>query len=133
MLDVLLESKAVRTKRMGGTLTSVLVHGAIITGVIALGVRPTYVDARTSDFPESPTIYRIPVQPTPESSRSDASPSRLDHPIPPAHTWPLPRVDHIPPRIPPVHVNATPITHATEFTRRVSTQSGGNDARGLSG
>jgi len=133
MLNVLLESKAVRTKRMGGTLTSVLVHGAIITGVIALGVRPTYVDARTPDFPKEPTIYRIPVQPRPERSRSDARPSRVDHPIPPAHTWTLPRVDDIPPGIPPVDVNATPITDATEFTRRVSTQSGGNDGRGLSG
>ena len=32
MLNVLLESKAPHTRRVGGTLASALVHGAIITG-----------------------------------------------------------------------------------------------------
>ena len=65
MLNVLLESKAVRAKRMGGTLMSVLLHGAIIAGVVALGVRPRPVDARTPDFPNEGPVY-VPVRPRPE-------------------------------------------------------------------
>ena len=38
MLDVLLESKAARTRRLGGTLTSTLVHLAIAAGAVALTV-----------------------------------------------------------------------------------------------
>src|SRR5437764_15085921 len=40
MLNVLLESKAPHTPRVGGTLASTLVHAAIITGAIALTVQP---------------------------------------------------------------------------------------------
>ena len=133
MLNVLLESKAVRTKRMGGTLMSVLVHGAIIAAVIALGVRPTSVDARTPDFPKEPSIYRIPVRPSPERPRGDPRPSQPDQPIAPTHTLTLPSVDDVPAGIPPVDLAATPITDATEFTRGVSSGSGGADNRGPSG
>ena len=133
MFKVLLESKAVRTKRMGGTLMSVLVHGAIITGVIALGVQPRRVDARTPDFTVERTVYRIPVQPRPEASREDARPWDIHRPIPPTRTWTLPRVDHIPPGIPPVDLSAAPITDATEFTRGVATGSEGPGQRGLGG
>jgi len=133
MLNVLLESKAVRTKRMGGTLMSVLVHGAIITGVVALGVRPASVDARTPDFPKGPTIYRIPVQPRTETRTDDRRPTHADRPSAPTHTWILPRVDNVPPGIPPVDLTVAPITDVTEFTRGVSPSSGGTDGRALSG
>ena len=132
MLNVLLESKAVRTKRMGGTLMSVLVHGGIIAAVVTLGVRPTSVDARTPDFPKEPPIYRIPVRP-PDRPRGDPRPSQPYHSIAPTHTWTLPRVDDVPAGIPPVDLTATPITDATEFTRGVSSGSGGADSRGPSG
>ena len=39
MLNVLLESKAQHTRRVGGTLASALVHGAIITGAVLLTVQ----------------------------------------------------------------------------------------------
>lgn len=132
MLNVLLESKAVRTKRMGGTLMSVLVHGGIIAAIVTLGVRPTSVDARTPDFPKEPSIYRIPVRPNTERPRGDPRPSHLDQPIAPTHTWTLPRVDDVPAGIPPVDLTATPITDATEFTRGVSSGTGGADSRGPS-
>ena len=133
MLNVLLESKAVRTKRMGGTLMSVLVHAATITGAVALGVRPASVDARTPDFPKETPIYRIPVQPRPETPRSHARPSEFDRSVLRRRTWTLPRVDDVPPGIPPVDLAGPPITDATEFTRGISTRSGGSEGRGLSG
>ena len=133
MLNVLLESKAARTKRMGGTLTSVLVHGAIIAGLVTLGMRPKPVDARIADFPVDPPIFRVKVEPRPETSRGDPTPSHADRPLAPAPTWTLPRVDSVPPGIPPVDLSAAPITDATEFTRGVSTGSRGTDGRGLGG
>jgi protein TonB len=124
MLNVLLESKAVRTKRMGGTLMSVLLHGAIITGVIALGVQPASVDARTPDFAKEPPIYRIPVQPRTEAPRGDPRPSHRDQPTSPTPAPPLPTFDGIAPGIPAIDVAATPITDVTEFSRGVATGNG---------
>ena len=133
MLDVLLESKAIRTKRMGGTLMSVLVHGAIITSVIALGMRPRPIDARPPDPTKERPIW-IPVTPRPESPK--AGPVRpLDvHPSTPTPApIPLPKFDHVAPGIPPVDLGAAPVTDATEFTRGVSSGPGGTDGRGLAG
>ena len=128
MLNVLLESKGVRTKRMGGTLMSVLVHGAIVTGVVALGVRPASVDARTPDFPGEDAIW-IPVAPRPEAPRGRVARSVEEHPSTPTPS--LPKFDHVPPGIPPIDLSAAPITDATEFTRGVSTGSGGTEQRGV--
>ena len=131
MLNVLLESKAVRAKRMGGTLTSVLVHGAIIAGVIALGVRPRSIDARMPDFPKEGPIY-VPVEPRPDAPKVHSTRSNADHPTAPAPA-PMPRIDDISPGIPPIDVSAPPITDATEFGRGVSTPNGGTDRRGVGG
>ena len=130
MLNVLLESKAVPTKRMGGTLTSVLVHGAIIAALITLSMRPKFVVPRMTDFPTAPPIYRIPVEPRPESPRRDPTHSPVDHPTAPTPR-PLPTFDDIPPGIPPVDVTAAPITDVTEFTRGVSSVSRGTERNGL--
>lgn len=120
MLDVLLESKAVRAKRTGGTLMSVLVHGTIIAGVIALGVRPTSVDARTPDVPGHVTY--VPISPAPEelqhhaaSSTTARSSTTVPAPIP------LPTFGHIDTGIPPVDLTAAPIDDRTELGRGVST------------
>jgi protein TonB len=131
MLDVLLESKAVRTKRMGGTLMSVLVHGAIITGVVALGMRPRPVDAHVPDFPTEGPIY-VPVAPQPEPPhRGPARPLDEHRSTPTPGPIPMPQFDHITPGIPPVDLSVAPITDATEFTRGVSPQTGAPDGRGL--
>jgi protein TonB len=134
MLNVLLESKAVRTKRMGGTLMSVLVHGAIVTGVVALGVRPRAVDARVPDLPNDVTHY-IPVAPRPEAAKGHSTrPPAKDRSSPPRPSpTVLPTLDRITPGIPPVDLSAAPITDATEFTRGVSTGMNGTEQRGLGG
>ena len=70
MLDVLLESKAPHTRRIGGTLASTLVHGAIITGAVLLTVQPPHSPSR-SDVDPGP-IY-IPVDPNPHRRSTAAS------------------------------------------------------------
>ena len=133
MLDVLLESKAARTKRMGGTLMSVLVHGAIIGAVVALSVGPRRVDARTPDFPEEGPIY-VPMVPKPEPPKG--GPARpLDEHSSTATPEPIavPKFDHITPGIPAVDLSVAPITDATEFARGVATGPGRSDDRGLAG
>ena len=131
MLNVLLESKGVRTKRMGGTLMSVLVHGAIVTGVVSLGVRPASVDARTPDFPREDAIW-IPVAPRPEAPRGRVA-QPVEHPSTPMPALSLPKFDHVPPGIPPIDLSAGPITDATEFTHVVSAGTGGGEQRRVGG
>ena len=131
MLDVLLESKAVGTRRMGGTLLSVLVHGSIMTVVVALGVRPRPVDAHPPDFPKEGAIY-VPVAPKPEVPKGHTVRSLSERPTTPTPApAPLPTFDHIPPGIPPVDLSAAPITDATEFARGVSSGAVGTDSHGL--
>jgi protein TonB len=63
MLDVLLESRSARTRRLGGTLTSTLVHLAIIAGGVALTVpRP----GQATDAPKERRIIYVPLPDRPE-------------------------------------------------------------------
>ena len=135
MLNVLLESKAVRTRRIGGTLMSVLVHGAVIMALVALGVQPRPVDARTPDSPKDGPIY-IPVAPKPKAPKSHPVRPLSQGPTTPTPTpapSPLPTFDHIPPGVPPVDLSAAPITDATEFANGVSSGIAGTDRRELAG
>jgi periplasmic protein TonB len=131
MLEVLLESRAVRAKRMGGTLTSVLVHGAMIAGIVTLGVRTT-VEARVPDVPEGSITY-VPIRRSSEAPREHVNRSlSASRPTPaPVHT--LPTIDHIPTGIPPIDLTTTPITDGGEFTRGIGQDPGGTGGRGLGG
>ena len=87
MLDVLLESKAARTRRLGGTLTSTLVHLAIVAGGVALTV-PRPDEAPVA--PKDPTIIYVPVPDRPEipsAPRTDAV--RAAQPTAPAPSVPV--------------------------------------------
>ena len=64
MLNVLLESKATRTRRVGGTVASTLVHAAVVAGAIALTV-PQPSIAHDGPTEVKPPIY-IPITPKPE-------------------------------------------------------------------
>jgi periplasmic protein TonB len=72
MLNVLLESKPPRTRRVGGTVTSTLLHAGVIAGAIALTMPKP---GRATDGPKevSPPIF-IAIRPTP-----DAPPPVLQH------------------------------------------------------
>jgi len=67
MLNVLLESKAARSRRVGGTVASTLVHAAVIAGGIALTV-PDAVRATDGPKEVKPPIY-IAIDPKPERPR----------------------------------------------------------------
>jgi protein TonB len=62
MLDVLLESKAARSRRLGGTLTSTLLHAAIVAGAITVTV------PRPGPAAASPAEPVIPFHPRPPAS-----------------------------------------------------------------
>jgi len=132
MLEVLLESRAVHAKRMGGTLTSVLVHGAMIAGIVTLGVRTTTVEARVPDVPKKSIIY-VPLRPVPEASTGRVPQRFTNHP-PTSTPIPtqLPTIDHIPTGIPQVDLTSAPITDLTEFTRGIG-QDPATGRRGLGG
>ena len=72
MLDVLLESKAARTRRLGGTLTSTLVHLALVAGGVALTV-PGVVEP--TDTPNEPRIVYLPLPDRPEIPPAPRAPS----------------------------------------------------------
>ena len=97
MLNVLLESRAPRTRRAGGTLASTLVHAAIVSGAIALTV-PGPVTATVA-----PTEVPIPVYtPPPSAPESHDRPrtARTD-PRPPRAPV-LPPLDRVPTAITPI-------------------------------
>lgn len=63
MLNVLLESRARRPRRVGSTLASALVHAALIAGAVAMTL-PHRVDARPQvDPPRRRVIFTVPRPP----------------------------------------------------------------------
>jgi protein TonB len=72
MLNVLLESRAPRTRRVGGTVASALVHAGLLAGAIAL-TAPQLVSATDGPREVPPPIYidleRPPEAPRPQQPR----------------------------------------------------------------
>jgi periplasmic protein TonB len=93
MLDVLLESKAPHTRRIGGTLASTLVHGAIITGAVLLTVQEHHGIVREPP-PEALGPYVVVQPPEPQTTdRPPASPRTPESPSLP--TTPFPPIDQV--------------------------------------
>src|SRR5687768_8472869 len=133
MLEVLLESRAVRAKRMGGTLTSVLVHGAMIAGIVTLSVKARPVEAHVPDVPKGGITY-LPVKPPSEAPKGRVTRTLMErHDTPKPIQRQLPTIERIPTGIPPVDLTSGPITDATEFTRRLGQEPGGTGRPGLAG
>ena len=108
MLDVLLESKAPHTRRIGGTLASTLVHGAIISGAVLLTIQQPHVFVREPMGP--PPVYVTP-NPPPKPAPPAQRPPATDHAPPmPQQSNPLPPIDNVPPTIPPIDQSIAPIT-----------------------
>jgi len=104
MLNVLLESKAPRARRVGGTLASTLAHAAIITGAVLLTVQQPGGIVREPPE-EHPPIY-IPVERPPEAPPARRPPTRSQAPTTPQPvTLPLPTIDRVPTTITPVDPN----------------------------
>jgi len=109
MLNVLLESKAQHTRRVGGTLASALIHGAIITAAVLLTVQQPRVLTRL----DPPEIYHDiwPTPPTPPTPTEPRPATSQERPAPsPVLSTPIPVVDVVPNTITPVDPNLTPIT-----------------------
>jgi protein TonB len=110
MLNVLLESKAPRSRRVRGTMASTLVHAAIIAGAVAVTVPKP---GRANDGPDAESkihyvdIRRQPPQPaipTPPRSPSTAIA---------APPLPGPVLKFNGPDVPPIHDVVVPATTAT--------------------
>ena len=105
MLNVLLESKAPRARRVGGTLASTLAHAAIITGAVLLTVQQPGGIVR--EPPEEHSTIYIPVERLPEAPPAQRPPARSQAPTTPQPvTLPLPTIDRVPTTITPVDPNA---------------------------
>lgn len=100
MLNVLLESRARRPRRVGSTLASALVHAALIAGAVALTL-PHPVDARSRvNPPIGPVIFAVPPRatpPTPSTGARSASPAPDNGPTPTRIDIPVVIPDHLPP------------------------------------
>lgn len=69
MLNVLLESKPRSTRRIGGTVTSALVHGALLAGAVILTLPPR--DGGATIAPPKPReIFYVPIQRQPEPAET---------------------------------------------------------------
>lgn len=91
MLDVLLESKAPHTRRIGGTLASTLLHGSIITAAVLLTVQPPHVTIK--DEPPPDIIFRTnPVPAAPVQRQATPREPVAGSPVP---SMPLPPIDPV--------------------------------------
>jgi len=109
MLNVLLESKAQHTRRVGGTLASALIHGAVITAAVLLTVQQPHMMPKL----DPPEIYHDiwPTPPTPPTPTEPRPATSQERPAPsPVLSTPIPVVDVVPNTITPVDPNVTPIT-----------------------
>jgi protein TonB len=109
MLNVLLESKAQHTRRVGGTLASALIHGAVIAAAVVLTVQRPHVLPKL----DPPEIYHDiwPTPPTPPTPTEPRPATSQERPAPsPVLSTPIPVVDVVPNTITPVDPNVTPIT-----------------------
>ena len=109
MLNVLLESKAQHTRRVGGTLASALIHGAVIAAAVVLTVQRPHVLPKL----DPPEIYHDiwPTPPTPPTPTEPRPATSHERPAPsPVLSTPIPVVDVVPNTITPVDPNVTPIT-----------------------
>jgi len=100
MLNVLLESRARRPRRVGSTLASALAHAALIAGAVALTL-PHAVDARPhQDPPHPPVIFTVPPRPTPPTPSTgtrSTSPAPVSGPTPTRIDISVIVPDHLPP------------------------------------
>ena len=111
MLNVLLESRATRQRHAGGTVASMLVHGAVVATIVALTL-PGRGSARSAPDIVVDTIRFIrPMSPTPRpSATTPRSPTPSDQGIPRPN---LPTIDVpvlTPTTIPPIDLSAAPTT-----------------------
>jgi protein TonB len=98
MMNVLLESSAPRQRRMGSTVASALLHGALIAGAVALTM-PGPVDAN-GVTPAPPPIF---VSPTPQAHQPLTPVG--DGPIVPSRAPEFRRIltpDFVPVELPPI-------------------------------
>jgi len=106
MLNVLLESRAPRTRRMGSTVASAVLHAALIAGAVALTM-PAPVDAKGRDEPDRPPIKYVDIR-----SQPPAPPVPQDRGQAPATPQAPTQVtvtapDVVPDALPPVDVGPT--------------------------
>ena len=109
MLNVLLESKAPHTRRVGGTLASTLVHAALITGAVFFTVQKAPRVAFSKPEAEDIGPYVIVEPPKPQVTERPPAPPQPSDRFP-APTIPMPRIETVPTTIAPVDPNVGPIT-----------------------
>ena len=134
MLNVLLESRATRPRRVGSTITSALVHAGLIAAAVALTV-PGAVDAKGREAPRQRKLIWVPLP----AQRSAGSPPRRflgaavlapRAPRQPIFTIP----DVVPNHLPPIDAGPTLPSEDLVIGRGVRTASPiGGDLPGLSG
>ena len=101
MMNVLLESRAARPRRVTSAMTSALLHGALLAAVVAL-THPRASEARAGDAPlPHPPVY-VPLPERQAQERRDATtraaePSLSMQSVPPTITVPVDVPDHLPP------------------------------------
>lgn len=102
MLDVLLESKATRTRRTGGTVASTLAHAALIVGAIVLTTRSGGATMSPPDEFMEPAPYFVTPRPALPETKA-RQPTSATQTIDPVRR--LPTIAHIPDVLPPVDVD----------------------------
>jgi protein TonB len=105
MLGTLIESRAVTPRRTGGSIASILIHSAIITGGV-IATAKDIVNAPPEPVPTRVATYVRQVNPTPVAPQPSARVSTASIAAPFVPRLNVPSI--VPVGIPPVDLNATP-------------------------
>jgi periplasmic protein TonB len=134
MLNVLLESKAARPRRVGSTITSAVLHAGLIAAAVALTL-PGPVDAKGRNTVRPPKVIWV----APAASRRPAPPEYARAPVavveapdPRRLIITVPKI--VPDQLPPILDGAVPPPDEIAIGRGVRTASPiGGDLPGLAG
>jgi periplasmic protein TonB len=101
MLNVLLESKAKRSRRTGGTFASTMIHAALFAAAITVTTRKALPAPLPTEVVDPTVVYRPSEQPRVIPDDNRPRPTEASGPTAPR----IPMVSQVPDKIPPVDVD----------------------------
>lgn len=115
MFQTLLESRAARTRRTGGSLVSIVMHAGVVAALVVASANATVTEPTDPEPTERVQLTRVETPPPPPPSVA-ASPVFQQAPVAKGFQVVVPPID-IPLGLPPIDL-AAPVTNADDFTGR---------------
>ncbi len=116
MFNMLLESRAARSRRAVGSLASIVMHAGVVAALVIVSANAAVPEPEVAQPTERLRITTIETPPPPPPPVDAPAPVYQNAPVPKGFQMVVPPVD-IPIGIPPIDLTA-PVTNADDFTGR---------------